>query len=150
MAKTAKTPAFVLQSLLDEYQITAFSLAKSTHLNYQTVRNILKGKGNIAVPTALKLGKYFGQSPSYWLDLQNELEINKLSQDNKFNSMLQSIPKAKKPAAKTKTAEKPISAKGKAKTLSEKRKKAAKTPGSTGQRPAQKPLRPEFSFPVHC
>ena len=129
MSKTAKTSASVLQSLVEEYQLNAFSLSKIIHLDYQTVRNILSGKGKITVPTALRLGKFFGQSPSYWLDLQNELEINKLSQDNKFSSMLQSIPKAKKPTSKTKTAEKAVSAKGKAKTLSEKRKKAAKTPG---------------------
>ena len=138
MAKTAKTPASVLQSLLDEYRITAFSLAKSTHLNYQTVRNILKGKAKLTVPAALKLGKFFGQSPSYWLDIQNGSEIDKLSQDKKFSSMLQSIQKAQKPTGKTKPAEKTVASKRKAKALSSKRKKAAKAPGSKPARGQRK------------
>ena len=35
MPKTVKTPATVLQSLIDEYQISAFSLSKNAHIDYQ-------------------------------------------------------------------------------------------------------------------
>jgi len=65
MSKTEKTPFSVLQSLIDEYQTNPFSLSKNTHLDYQTVRKIIDGKSKITVPTAIKLGKFFGQSPSY-------------------------------------------------------------------------------------
>ena len=102
MPKTEKTPASVLQSLIDEYQINAFSLSKSISFDYKTLLNILKGKGKITVPTALRLGKYFGQPPSYWIDIQSTSEINALSKDKKFMSMINSISKAKKPAAKAK------------------------------------------------
>jgi len=97
MPKTVKTPATVLQSLLDEYQITAFYLSKNIHFDYQTLQKILKGKGKITVPTALKLGKYFGQKPAYFLDVQTAHEINELSKNKKFASLLKIIPKAKKP-----------------------------------------------------
>jgi len=128
MPKTEKTPATVLQALIDEYQINAFSLSKSIHFDYKTLLNILKGKGKITVPTALRLGKYFGQSPSYWIDIQSASEINELANDKKFTSMINSIPKVQKQPAKETTA----SRRGKTKTLAEKRKKAAKVPGARG------------------
>ena len=127
MPKTEKTPASVLQSLIDEYQINPFALSKNAHLDYQTVRKILYSKGKITVPTALKLGKYFGQSPAYWIDVQIAAEINALSKNKKFVSGIKGISKVQKPAAKAKTP-----ARGKTKTLSVKRKKAAKTPGARG------------------
>jgi addiction module HigA family antidote len=102
MPKTQKTPASVLQSLIDEYQINAFSLSKSIHFDYRTLLNVLKGKGRITVPTALKLGKYFGQSPFYWIDIQSASEINALGKNKKFASIIKSITKAKKPAARAK------------------------------------------------
>jgi addiction module HigA family antidote len=135
MPRTEKNPASVLRSLIDEYQINPFSLSKSINLNYQTVQRILKGKGKITVPTALRLGKYFGQSPAYWIDIQYSSEINKLAKNKKFISMIKSIQKAQKPAAKAETKSsksKAKTTKRKTKTLAEKRKKAAKVPGTRG------------------
>jgi addiction module HigA family antidote len=124
MPKTEKTPGSVLQSFLDDYQITAFFLSKEIDLSYQTVLNILKGKGKISVPTALRLGKYFGNSPKYWMDVQVSSEINELSANKKFSSVLNKIPKAQNPKGgkKAKTT--------KSNALSAKRKKAAKVPGA--------------------
>jgi addiction module HigA family antidote len=124
MPKTEKTPGSALQSFLDEYQITAFFLSKEISLSYQTVLNILKGKAKISVPTALRLGKYFGNSPQYWMDIQVSSEINQLSANKKFSSILSKIPKAQKAKAgkKAKTT--------KSSAISEKRKKAANVPGA--------------------
>jgi addiction module HigA family antidote len=122
MPKTENSPGSVLQSFLDEYQITAFYLSKEIYLSYQTLLNILKEKAKISVSTALRLGKYFGNSPQYWMDVQVSSEIKKLSANKKFLSVLNKIPKAQK----TKGAGK----KAKSNALSEKRKKAAKVPGA--------------------
>jgi len=130
MPKAEKIPASVLQSFIDEYQINALSLSKSIRLSYQTVRNILTGKGKITVPTALRLAKFFGQSPAYWIEIQFASEINELSQNKKFISMIKSIPKAQKPAGKAKAKTTAKTAKRKAGSLSDKRKKAAKAPGA--------------------
>jgi len=130
MPKTVKTPASVLKSFIDKYQINPFSLSKSIHLNYQTILRILKGDGKITVPTALRLGKFFGVSPAYWIDIQFASEINELAKSKKFISMIQSIPKAQMPAEQTKTTPKTKTVRRKTKKLSEKRGKAAKTPGA--------------------
>jgi len=129
MAKTKK-PGEVLQSFIDEYQINAFALSKSIKVAYQSVTNILNDKGRISVHIALRLGQYFGNSPKYWLDVQSSYEIDELSADKKFINTIKSIPKVKKPTGKVKKVTKAESAKNKANTLAEKRKKAAKAPGA--------------------
>jgi addiction module HigA family antidote len=130
MSKTEKTPGSVLQLFLDEYQINPFLLSKEIQLSYQTVLNILKGKGKITVPTALRLGKYFDNSPLFWLDIQLSSEVSELSTDKKFLSVMKNIPKAKKPAGKASAGTKAKPAKSKTNALSAKRKKAAKVPGA--------------------
>lgn len=126
MAKTEKTPGAVLQTFIDKYQINPFFLSKSTGIYYKTIRDIISGSARITVPIALRLGKYFGTTPQFWLDLQISSEINKLSADKKFQTVLKNIPKAE--IKKSPLREKP--AKRKLKTLREKRKKAAKIPGA--------------------
>jgi antitoxin HigA-1 len=126
MIKTEKTPGAVLQSFIDKYQINPFSLSKSISMNYKTIRDILNGSARITVPIALRLGKYFGNTPQFWLDKQITLEFNKLAADKKFQSVLKNIPKAEI----QKSPPKEKSAKRKPNTLREKRKKAAKIPGA--------------------
>jgi len=126
MIKTDKTPGAVLQSFLDKYQLNPFSLSKSLSMSYKTIRDILNGSARITVPIALRLGKFFGNTPQFWLDKQISLEFNKLAADKKFQSALKNIPKAE--IQKTSLKEKP--AKRKSNTLREKRKKASKIPGA--------------------
>ena len=130
MPKAAKpqTPGAALQSFIDEYQINPFFLSKEIKLSYQAVLNILKGKAKITVQTALRLSKYFKNSPLYWLSIQIGSEIDTLSGNKKFLSVIKSIPTAVKPKSKAKAEVK--STKRKSNTISEKRKKAAKSPGA--------------------
>ena len=132
MPKTAKpkTPGAVLQSYIEEYQINPFSLSKSLKVAYQSVVNIIKGKARITVPFALRLSAYFGNPPQFWLDIQASSEIEELSSDKKFLSVIKSIPKAQKAAGKVKKEQKVKTGKNKTGTLAEKRKKAAKVPGA--------------------
>jgi len=103
----SQTPASVLQSYMEEYQLNPFSLAKGINLSNSAVRLLVIGKAKISVSTALRLSKFFGQTPDYWLDLQREADLNEASKDEELQDILESIPKAKKPAApKTGTAEK--------------------------------------------
>lgn len=98
----SKTPGAVLQSLIEEYQINPFYLSKSIKVAYQSVTNILNGKGRITVHMALRLGQFFGNSPKYWIDIQSSSEIDELSADKKFVSIIKSIPKVKKLTARDK------------------------------------------------
>jgi addiction module HigA family antidote len=110
-----------------EYQLNPFSLSKAVNLSHSAVRLLVIGKSKVTVPTALRLARFFGQTPAYWLELQRETDLNEASKDSKLQGILKAITKAKKPTApKPETAKKPV----KKQTLSDKRKKAAKTPGA--------------------
>ena len=129
MPKTtnSKNPGIVLQSFIDKYEINPFIVSKALDVAYQSVANIIKGKARITVSMALRLAAYFGNTPQFWLDIQNSSEIESYTSDSKFMSALKKIPKVAKPAVK----EKKQKAGGKKlNTLAEKRKKAAKTPGA--------------------
>jgi len=55
--------------------ITAYKLCKAT-LNPQTrISEILKVNRSVTADTALRLSKYFGNTPNFWLGLQNDFDI---------------------------------------------------------------------------
>jgi addiction module HigA family antidote len=39
------------------------------------ISEILKGNRSVTADTALRLSKYFGNSPNFWLGLQNDFDI---------------------------------------------------------------------------
>jgi len=103
MAKATQTPSSVLVSLMNEYQVNSFSLSREISLSYSTVRLIVAGKSKVTAPTALRLAKYFGQTPEYWLDLQRTAELSEAQKDKKLVAVIKNIQKAKKPTNKPKT-----------------------------------------------
>ena len=97
MPKSAQTPISALKGLMDEYQLSSNSLAKAINLSVSTVRQIAVGRTKVSVPTALRLARFFGQTPDYWLDLQREADLNEAKKDGELQSVLKGISKAKKP-----------------------------------------------------
>ena len=138
MPKATQTPASVLNALMEEYQLNPFSLSKQIGLSPSAVRQIVIGKTGISIPTALRLAKLFGQCPSFWLDMQLQADMQEAANDKKLQSELKGITKIKKPAAPAKG--KPQGKNAKKNTLAEKRKKAAKVPGTKSalRKPARK------------
>ena len=128
MPKSQQTPASVLKSLMEEYQLSPFSLSKRINLSNSAIRQIVVGKCGISVPTALRLAKFFGNTPAYWFDLQLQADLQKAASDKELQGILKGISKAEKPKAQAK--EKAKAKPARKKTLADKRKKAAKTPGA--------------------
>ena len=93
----SEKPGEVLKFYMDEYGLNPFSLSKSISAAYQSIANILKGRGKISASIAIRLGQYFSTAPQYWLDVQSSSEIAKLSANKKFVKILKGIPKAVKP-----------------------------------------------------
>jgi addiction module HigA family antidote len=55
--------------------ITAYKLCKATLSPQTRISEILKGNRSVTADTALRLSKYFGNSPNFWLGLQNDFDI---------------------------------------------------------------------------
>ncbi len=68
-------PSEFLKELMDEYRISAYRLAKDTFIPQSRIGEILKGKRGITPDTALRLSRYFGTSPQYWLNLQTSYDL---------------------------------------------------------------------------
>lgn len=55
--------------------ITAYRLAKDTGIPQTRISEILKGNRRITADTALRLASYFGNSPKFWLGLQDDFDL---------------------------------------------------------------------------
>lgn len=55
--------------------ISAYRLAKETHIPQTRISEILRGNRKITADTALRFGRYFGNSPKFWLGLQNDYDL---------------------------------------------------------------------------
>jgi addiction module HigA family antidote len=75
MIKNPFHPGVFLQELIEDSGITAYRLAKDTHMPATRVSEILKLRRGITVDTAMRLSAYFGTTEQYWLNLQNSYDI---------------------------------------------------------------------------
>lgn len=63
------------EEFLVPLEISAYKLAKDLDIPQTRISQILKGKRRITADTALRLSRYFGNSPKFWLGLQNDYDI---------------------------------------------------------------------------
>ncbi len=65
------TPGDVLlEEFLIPMEITQSQLAKDIHVPANRISQIIHCKREITADTALRLGKYFGIEPEFWINLQ--------------------------------------------------------------------------------
>ena len=65
----------LLEEFLIPFNITAYKLAKDIEIPQTRISEIVKGNRRITADTALRLSKYFGNSPKFWLGLQDDFDI---------------------------------------------------------------------------
>ena len=65
----------LLEEFLIPFNISAYKLAKDVAIPQTRLSQILKGKRKITADTALRLSKYFGNSPKFWLGLQDDYDL---------------------------------------------------------------------------
>ena len=63
------------EEFLKPLNISAYRLAKETHLDRTHISEIIHRKRRITADTALRLSKFFGNTPQFWLGLQNDYDI---------------------------------------------------------------------------
>jgi len=65
----------LLEEFLKPLDISAYRLSKDTEIPQTRISQIIKGKRRITADTALRLSSYFGNSPKFWLGLQDDYDI---------------------------------------------------------------------------
>jgi antitoxin HigA-1 len=76
MARTPIHPGEVLSDELEEIGLTAKRLADIIEVPPNRLYQLLAGKRNVTADTALRLGRYFGMSPDFWMNLQSAYELD--------------------------------------------------------------------------
>jgi addiction module HigA family antidote len=69
-------PSEFLRELMEDYGISAYRLAKETFIPQSRISAILKGNRGITPDTAVRLGRYFGTTAQYWLNLQSSYDLS--------------------------------------------------------------------------
>ncbi len=65
----------LLEEFLKPMGISLSQIAGATNIPETAVREITEGKKSVTAETALRLGKYFGMSPHFWMGLQNHYDL---------------------------------------------------------------------------
>lgn len=69
----------LLEEFLIPMGISAYRMSKATFLPQTRISEIIKGKRSISADTALRLAKFFGTSPKFWLGLQADFDLEEAS-----------------------------------------------------------------------
>jgi len=71
---THRVPTHPGEMLVEEFLrpmgLTQRDLADGIRVPYQRVNELVKGRRGVTPSTALRLAKFFGMSPEFWLNLQ--------------------------------------------------------------------------------
>ena len=71
----------LLEEFLKPMDLSQNSLAMDIHVPARRINEIVHGKRRITADTALRLGRFFGNSPQFWLGLQMDYDLD-VAEDN--------------------------------------------------------------------
>ncbi|KAB2876164.1 MAG: HigA family addiction module antidote protein [Bauldia sp.] len=74
-------PGRILKRELEARKLSANRLALDVGVPSGRITDILNGRRSITADTAVRLGRYFGNSAQFWLDLQSQHDIALVERD---------------------------------------------------------------------
>ena len=81
---TNRMPTHPGEMLKEEYlipmEITQRELASGIRVPYQRINELINGKRGVTPSTALRLAKYFGTTPGFWMNLQLRWDLYRAQQ----------------------------------------------------------------------
>lgn len=70
------TPGEILkEEFMEPMRVSNYRLAKTIGVSETAVGEIVKGKRGISTAMAYRLGKAFGTSPEFWMNLQRDWDV---------------------------------------------------------------------------
>lgn len=66
----------LLLEFLEPMELSQYALAKAIGVPPRRINEIVLGKRAISADTALRLGRYFGIEPQFWLNLQSRYDLD--------------------------------------------------------------------------
>jgi addiction module HigA family antidote len=71
----------LLEEFLEPMGISQYRLAKDIGVDPRRINAIVHGERSITADTAFRLGRYFGMSPQFWLNLQSHYDLEVLDME---------------------------------------------------------------------
>lgn len=66
----------LLEEFLEPLELSQYRVAKDINVPPRRINEIVHGKRAITADTALRLARYFGTSPRFWLNLQTQYDLD--------------------------------------------------------------------------
>lgn len=77
------TPGTILwEEFMVPLGITQNQMARDLDIAVGRINDIIHGRRSITADTALRLSKYFGTSPEFWLNLQADFDLRKIKRND--------------------------------------------------------------------
>ena len=73
--KTPKISEILKEEFMVPYHLSAYKLAKAIGVPVSRIQDILHDRRKITAETSIRLGRYFGLSDKYFLNLQTDIDI---------------------------------------------------------------------------
>jgi len=83
-------PGEYLKEVMADFGLTMNQLAKALHVPANRISAIAAGTRGISGETALRLGRYFGTSAEYWMNMQSHYDLE-VARDEFEASLLKQI-----------------------------------------------------------
>lgn len=68
--------------------MTAYRLAKEMGVKPSSIYELVAGKRSVTVAVALRLSKYFGTTPEFWMNLQNLYDLEEKQRAEALKEMV--------------------------------------------------------------
>ncbi|MFT9003098.1 MAG: HigA family addiction module antitoxin [Liquorilactobacillus hordei] len=79
---TPKMSEILKEEFMKPLNMTEYSLAKNINVPTSRIQDIVHDRRKITVDTSVRLGRFFGMSDQYFLNIQNDIDLRNARDDN--------------------------------------------------------------------
>lgn len=88
MARIRTHPGEILrEEYLEPLGMSARALAKALDVPGNRISDILRERRDVSADTAIRLGRYFGTDPRFWLNLQAAHDLSKAETEQDYSTI---------------------------------------------------------------
>jgi len=89
--KSVHPGEILLEEFIKPLGISQYKLSKDINVSQMKISEIVNKKRRVTVDTALRLSKYFGVSPEFWMGLQNDYDVENVIDNKEIYSNIEKI-----------------------------------------------------------
>ena len=78
ITETPKMSEILAEEFMLTLGISAYTLAKDINVPVSRIQDILHDRRRVSADTSIRLGKYFGVSSRYFLNLQDDIDVRNI------------------------------------------------------------------------